>query len=105
MVSNECIFLPGQSSSVLHWGVAVGFPVPVVVVFVSDLVDEVVLVLVGGIPQIVSLGSFTHWFVLRLQHVTPSDNWKICLTNCNSQSTFFSQNHRCLPGQSSSVLH
>jgi hypothetical protein len=47
--------LPGQSSSVLHWGVAVGFPVPVVVVLVP-----IVVVLVGGIPQIVSLGSLTH---------------------------------------------
>jgi hypothetical protein len=46
----------------------VGLPVPVVVVVVLVEVD---VVLVGGIPQMVSLGSFTHWLVLRLQHVTP----------------------------------
>jgi len=54
---------PGQSSLVLHWGVEVGLDVAVVVV-----------VLLGGIPQIVSLGSFTHWLVLRLQQVTPGQS-------------------------------
>jgi hypothetical protein len=35
---------------------------------------EVVLVLLGGIPQIVSCGSLTHWLVLRLQQVTPGQS-------------------------------
>jgi hypothetical protein len=67
--------LPGQSSSVLHWGLPVGFPLLVVVVVVVVLVlVEVVLVLLGGIPQIVSCGSLTHWLVLRLQQVTPGQS-------------------------------
>lgn len=66
--------LPGQSSSVLHWGLPVGFPVLVVVVVVVLVLVEVVLVLLGGIPQIVSWGSLTHWLVLRLQQVTPGQS-------------------------------
>lgn len=43
------------------------------VVLVVVLVD-VVFVLVGGIPQMVSLGSLTHLLVLRLQHNTPGQS-------------------------------
>lgn len=42
-----------------------------VVVVVLVLVEVVVE---GGMPQMVSLGSLTHWLVLRLQQVTPEWN-------------------------------
>lgn len=44
-----------------------------VFLFINFVVKSLTLV-VGGMSQIVLLGSLTHVFVLRLQHVTPGQS-------------------------------
>jgi hypothetical protein len=51
----------------------VGFPVTVVVPVVVVL-TEVVLVVVGGISQMVPCGSLTHLLLFKLQHKYPEQS-------------------------------
>jgi hypothetical protein len=48
----------------------------VLVVVLVEVVFVVVFVLVGGMSQIVPLGSLTHCKVFKLQQVTPGQSWQ-----------------------------